>query len=191
MHTASELHFEDEATGLELNHKMKQLRDSKARVKDTISTSDSSHEKSHPIDAAASSQGFDTSDNERKRQILDESQIVEYVENKKARLDKDEESLLQSDIKSTNADFQHSWNEIPILKFRYVESVGIQKPNANSDYRVLLATYANVDAASEGDPKRAHAISNACVSGGDFVDDFFYQFEGRFEKNFTRFLNIF
>ena len=62
-----------------------------------------------------------------------------------------------------------------IQKYKYVES-SIGK---SSDYRVLLATFASVDAAAEDDLERSKAIRAACQSGGDFVGNYYYQYEVR------------
>ncbi len=44
-------------------------------------------------------------------------------------------------------------------------------------YREILATYANVLAASEDDLERASAINKACESGGNWVGKYYYQYE--------------
>lgn len=43
-------------------------------------------------------------------------------------------------------------------------------------YRTLLATYANVRAAAEDDDDKYKRIWSACESGGNFVDQYYYQF---------------
>jgi lysine-specific histone demethylase 1 len=56
-----------------------------------------------------------------------------------------------------------------VQKFRYVDGPPC--------YRILLATYANVEAASEDDTEKAQRIVQACQSGGAFVGKDYYQYE--------------
>ena len=49
----------------------------------------------------------------------------------------------------------------------------------SADYRVLLATYADIDAASEDDVEKGKKIEAACKAGGDFVGGYYYQYEVR------------
>jgi len=60
-----------------------------------------------------------------------------------------------------------------VEKFRFVEG----KNGEDSDYRLLLATYSDVEAAGEDDKDRTDAIAAACQSGGDFVGNYYYQFQ--------------
>jgi hypothetical protein len=84
------------------------------------------------------------------------------------------------------------FSDRPVQKFRYVPQPLAQplhnnqpkqrnpsKVAAPADYRVLLATYANVLAAAEDDPVRAQQIQVACNQGGNFVAAtcYYYQFE--------------
>lgn len=67
----------------------------------------------------------------------------------------------------------------PVQKFRY-------HADGNSGYRVLLATYADVQAAAEGDPNKIKLIDDACQSGGNFIGEYYYQFEVSFgERRLT------
>ncbi|CAJ1942726.1 unnamed protein product [Cylindrotheca closterium] len=60
-----------------------------------------------------------------------------------------------------------------VQKFKYVRSTS----SSLSDYRQLLATFLNVNEASEGDSAKRERILNACESGGDFVGPDYYQYE--------------
>jgi hypothetical protein len=62
-----------------------------------------------------------------------------------------------------------------VQKFRYVEGNG----DPSQGYRELLATFANVSAAAEDDAQRTMQIEAACQSGGDFVGDYYFQYEVR------------
>jgi hypothetical protein len=65
--------------------------------------------------------------------------------------------------------------------FSYVETVPVEAAGGGGqstlDYRVLVATYADLEAASEDDPEKAEAIEAACQAGGGFMGDYFYQYE--------------
>lgn len=67
-------------------------------------------------------------------------------------------------------------NSRQVQKFRYVQSTGAGF-KANSGYRLLLATFANVEAASEDDTEKLAEIELACRSGGNYVGKYFYQYE--------------
>jgi hypothetical protein len=54
----------------------------------------------------------------------------------------------------------------------------------NSGYRILLATFADLEAAAEDDDERSNAIEAACQSGGDFVGNYYYQYEVSIESYF-------
>lgn len=62
-----------------------------------------------------------------------------------------------------------------IQKFQYVP--GNPKDELDPGYRILIATYVNFEAAAEGLEEKENAISKACECGGDFVGQFYYQFE--------------
>ena len=64
--------------------------------------------------------------------------------------------------------------ERQVQKFRF-----IQGDKEETDYRLLLATFANADAAADDNPEQKLAITNACNSGGDFVGKYYYQYEVR------------
>lgn len=51
--------------------------------------------------------------------------------------------------------------------------------DAGGDHRTLLATFVDVPAAAEDDPRRRVAVRTACDIGGDFVGRYYYQYEVR------------
>lgn len=59
-----------------------------------------------------------------------------------------------------------------IQKFRYVDGTG-DLPG----YRILLATYASVEAASEDDSDKERKIEEACQAGGGFIGQYYFQYE--------------
>ena len=59
-----------------------------------------------------------------------------------------------------------------IQKFRYVDGAG-DLPG----YRILLATYASVEAASEDDSEKEQKIEEACQAGGGFIGQYYFQYE--------------
>ena len=62
-----------------------------------------------------------------------------------------------------------------VQKFRYVKT----KPDDPSGcgYRLLMATFTDIDAAAEDDVAKATKIYDACQAGGGFVDKYYYQYE--------------
>jgi len=64
-----------------------------------------------------------------------------------------------------------------VQKFRFVDASTNGGSSAIPGYRLLLATYANVDAAAEDDSARTKEIEAACQSGGNFVGQYYYQYE--------------
>lgn len=65
-----------------------------------------------------------------------------------------------------------------VQKFRYVD-----QPSDGGQlvpgYRLLLATYANVEAAAEDNVQLISSIRLACQAGGNFVGDYYYRYEVR------------
>jgi hypothetical protein len=61
-----------------------------------------------------------------------------------------------------------------VQKFRY--EIGLAD---SQGYRVLLATFVDVDAASDHDHDWKMKIEAACRAGGEFVGDYYYQYEVR------------
>lgn len=144
--TASLLHFQNEASSLELNRRMKLLQDSQAK------------EENESGDTAAAV----TNDEDRKRPAEPSNGVGEPSE-KRAKLE-------SSDAPPTKA----SIAALPrtIQKFSYVDGSG-----SIPGYRILLATYASVEAASEDDSEKARKIEEACQAGGGFIDKYYYQYE--------------
>lgn len=64
-----------------------------------------------------------------------------------------------------------------VQKFRYVKT----KPDDPSGcgYRLLMATFTDIDAAAEDNVSKATKIYDACHAGGGFVDKYYYQYEVR------------
>ena len=69
-------------------------------------------------------------------------------------------------------------NQRQVQKFRYVEPVDKKNPK-DPGYRILLATFADIDAAADDDQNKARLIATACQSGGGFVGKYYYQYEVR------------
>jgi hypothetical protein len=63
-----------------------------------------------------------------------------------------------------------------VQKFRYVEPKEMEN-SKDQGYRVLLATFADIAAASEDDPEKGKLIEDACQAGGGFVGNYYYQYE--------------
>lgn len=63
------------------------------------------------------------------------------------------------------------FKDIEVQKFKYIPS-----DQGRDGYRILLATYANVLAASEDQDEKALKIHNACECGGNFVGPYYYQY---------------
>lgn len=62
--------------------------------------------------------------------------------------------------------------EKQVQKFKYVDAT-----SKTLGYRVILATYANVREAGGGDPAYLAQIKNACEAGGDWVGNYYFQYE--------------
>lgn len=75
-----------------------------------------------------------------------------------------------------------------VQKFRYHPA----EANANEagGYRTLLATYADIGAAAEDDPIKVERIKAACHAGGNFVGDYYYQYEVCVETAQLLFLRV-
>ena len=63
-----------------------------------------------------------------------------------------------------------------VQKFRYVESSKMDELGGPG-YRDLIATYADENAASEDNEDKAAKIKEACDIGGNYVEDYYYQYE--------------
>lgn len=142
---ASNLHFEDEASSLQLNQRMVALqKESKAKV--LSQPHGQCQTQGHPL-----------------CQIGASNQEKEIMHN----INSDEDEKI-----TFNLDRQ-------VQKFRYVDE---KSKTAIGGYREIIATYADVLAASEDDRKRACLIQEACESGGNWVGKYYYQYEVRLYK---------
>lgn len=130
------LHFEEEASGLELNRRMNALHTQRSAIMNG----------DHKQPAAEDAE--DESD--RKRPRLADT----------------------ADSSATNLAPLLSHSQRQVQKFRFVKA---EQPS--HDYRELLATFADTAAAAEDDADKAKRIETACEAGGDFVGDYYYQFE--------------
>jgi len=67
-------------------------------------------------------------------------------------------------------------NDRPVQKFKYVHGTRSNDPG----YRVLVATFVNVEEAANGDRAVAKKIQNACEEGGNYLPGesfYYYQYE--------------
>jgi len=145
---ASNLHFEDEASSLELNQRMVALqKQSEAQVLS----------QSH---GQCQTQGQDQGHSQCRPSIGNREKDIDCDVKKICNRDKDEKITFELDRQ--------------VQKFRYVEE---NSKIAIGGYREIIATYADVLAASEDDRKRAWLIQEACESGGNWVGKYYYQYE--------------
>jgi hypothetical protein len=181
---ASLLWFEEEAAGLDLNRRMQLLRDE--QVSRQVSRSD--------IESHANGDNG----GEKKRSILEGSSENLAKENKRMKLEPGEEAsttiapvpdAVPSNIPASASNPSHGVAEEvgklltpghlrQVQKFRYVPPTS-KKNAADIGYRILLATYADIEAASEDDQEAARRIDKACQGGGGYVGKYYYQFEVR------------
>ena len=123
---ATELYFDNEATSLELNTRMANLKGQKA---------------------------------------------MEENSSKRARIDS---AAMQPSVEAGNEDLMKDDNTKQIQKFQYLTS---SEGEDGPGYRDLIATYANANAACENNYLRKKIIEEACENGGNFVGNFYYQYE--------------
>lgn len=131
---ASLLHFQEEAQSLDLNRRMKTLKD---------------RQREPPQQGAAP---------------VDDGNANAEPAVKKRKVDDPLEQPIKIQVGAR-----------AIQKFQYVP--GGSKDGLDPGYRILVATYVNHQAAAEGTKGKEEAISKACEGGGDFVGQFYYQFE--------------
>jgi len=151
---ASLLHFQDEASGLELNRKMKELLQYQQQAEPQV--------------AAQINGQVDNTNGDRKRPADNNFQGVES--SKRQRQDATPDTANSG---PSAGNVSHS-----VQKFRYVGPTQ-NKAQPLLGYRVLLATYADVSAAAEDDSEKMNLIGKACQSGGGFVGEYYYQYEVR------------
>ena len=232
---ASLLHFQSEASSLDLNRRMKMLKDQKDRgasepsEKDAVASEQETGERKRTLENSAeesakrprvdvplkaSDTAFEAEESAKRPEVdapleasgpafaaeesaerpkLDtplEASDTAFAEEESAERPKvgtpleasdtafaEEESPKLPEVDAT-LEAGDTAPMIPqtIQKFRYVEpqqsAVG---PNVG--YRILLATYASVDAASEDDAEKGKRIELACKTGGGFVGNHYYQNE--------------
>ena len=162
LRAASMLYFQDEASGLELNHKMEQLYRLKTRGDVNI-----------PINnkRTADDAGMDESDCSTKRtrlNIVPDGPVSSESLNSMKQM-----KSIQQMVDDTHCAVQ---------KFRFVLSGNDhndRKGPGTSGRRMLLATYVDTSAAAGDDPDRKMLIESACLSGGNFVGEYYYQYEVR------------
>jgi hypothetical protein len=68
--------------------------------------------------------------------------------------------------------------DLQVQKFRYIDQSS-DSSQLVPGYRLLLATYANVEAAAEDNVHLISRILLACQAGGNFVGDYYYRYEVR------------
>jgi hypothetical protein len=86
-------------------------------------------------------------------------------------------------VASNSVLFSEAKHSQQVQKFRYIEGT-----TSSQGYRLLVATYADVDAASEEDPDKAKEIETACVAGGNFVSRYYYQYEVRLRQVWCKYV---
>jgi hypothetical protein len=151
--SASMLYFQDEASGLDLNRKMEYLKQQ------------GQHDAMPPVSESASAGGH------QKRPAETD---LQQDQNKRRRMDLIPDATVN--ISNGSVPMPITGVVRQVKKFRYVAPVtngGQSLPG----YRILLATYADVAAAAEDDPEKSRLIESACQSGGNYVGEYFYQYE--------------
>jgi len=63
-----------------------------------------------------------------------------------------------------------------VEKYRHVDPID-DADELGGGYRILSGCFLDLDAASEGNIEKGNLILEACESGGNFVGDYFYQYE--------------
>ena len=136
--TASLLHFQDEASSLDLNRRMKMLQDTSSQA---INAEEGAEDRKRPAEP---------------------SNVESEPDLKRVKLESE----------SLNGALAKPAVPRTIQKFRYVDGTG-DLPG----YRILLATYASVEAASEDDSEKEKKIEEACQAGGGFIGQYYFQYE--------------
>jgi hypothetical protein len=154
---ASDLWFQDQADSLELNRRMKLLIEQKE--KEDSKTSDEAAEAI--VDGKDVNVHANGETGETAKRIHDS---VENGDHKRAKTSESASIKLPASAKDS-----------AVQKFRYVSSS--PSTETASDYRVLVATFCDVNEASNGDPEQAERILAACEAGGNFFGSYYYQYE--------------
>jgi hypothetical protein len=157
--SASLLHFQEEASGLDLNRRMMVLSQ-RRHCDDPLQGQDIELERTGGDADGSKNHGTMNGEgkNSRKRQRNVEGDASDDSPN----------NLLPISPKQEN----RTAVAHPIQKFRYIADDG-----PHQGYRELLATFAHVAAAVEDDPVKLKRVQAACDSGGDFVGDYYFQYE--------------
>lgn len=173
---ASLLWFEDEAGSLDLNRRMKMLCDNV-----------SEEAAKNGENGTSAETGIASVD---KKRPPSEVAIGMEAEAKRIKLEDGTTAVVPEQVASvvqdpvTGSDAQQpptaQGHHRHVQKFRYVKPKDRNDPK-DLGYRYLLATYADIGAASEGDVEKAKKIDEACQAGGDFVGKFYYQYEVSFD----------
>lgn len=160
LRAASMLYFQDEASGLELNRKMEHLYLLKTR--DEVNPSKTNSKRT------ADDTDMDESESSTKRarhNIVPDGPVSS-------------ELMKQMKTMHPKVDDTHA-----VQKFRFVppnhNHQNDRKGTQTSGYRLLIATYVDVLAAADDDSDRKQLIETACQSGGNFVGEYYYQYEVR------------
>lgn len=187
---ASELYFMEEAASLDINRRMmflhdkhnKQIESEKKLPHSSQTTNDQFHDvansvKNNPLDLLEAP----TKKQKMMSEIPTSSMIIDAPRSPDM---KTQPNLLNIAKPGKNASTGESAERMPkfpkdkqVQKFEYIRPAVRDKNSPG--YRKLLATYANVAAASEECPKKANQIYSACESGGDFVGDYYFQYQVR------------
>lgn len=154
--SASDLFFRDESESLELNRRM-----------DVLLRQQQQHTEHQQSE---SNNNNETNDGREGSSAADSVDAVEPPAAK--RLKKSSSKKLADDTKQPKL----------VEQFRYVPQINAQSPG----YRILVATYADIDAAAQFDATKADEIRTACESGGNWVvssnnnnssSKFYYQYQ--------------
>lgn len=154
---ASKLWFQDQSDSLELNRRMKLLMEQR-EMEDGKAASDASGD----VVGGDNTHG---NDDASKR---DHGDSLEMGDSKRAKTSE-----------NTNIKLPESAKDQAVQKFKYVSASqpDQQKAAKTSDYRVLVATFCDVNEASACDRAQAEKILAACEAGGNFVESYYYQYE--------------
>ena len=166
----SVLHWQDEATGLELNRRMRALQQARAVEEGTnYSTLLKSEEETKLKPEEIQMKTEETQTNSDDKMVTDESSPADTTD------DAPEDTPMQD----TAADEGAMSRKRPRPDDLPTDRRAVQKfvYHADADYRTLLATYVNVAAAAMDTVVDATDIQTACDHGGGFVGTYYYQFE--------------
>ena len=160
---SSLLWFQEEAGSLDLNRRMKMLHSEADNI------AESSEDKKRP----AKSDDPSGAEKATKRIKLEHGEATTSIPDGVA----SGTGVVTTGEKDSKAKEAAS-HQRQVQKFRYA---GPADKNNDKDlgYRYLLATFADVEAASEDDSVKAKKIEEACQAGGGYVGKYYYQYEVR------------